>query len=455
LSIERYSCAEEAARPIVAGEMTTTERSARLTAALTRAATNGAPSEVEAALGRFKGDAAVGAAERAAATALGAARWDNLSYLADFLADVTAGHPPTGGESDSEEPGDAAPLGADRGELSTGAPPEGLLAHIVDMAERGPPTKGGDPAAERVTDEPLGEAGKVRILEGALAYVVPAVGAKEDLGHPAGAELPVAYFGGDSSERRACEPCASILAHVVERLERAPELEEATARHTPRTGQMISSKAEHAPTREEAEAKTRTARAGPRTPSEAERAPVREEVPNVLTELAVKRASGPVVLAEFELVDPGAAEGDYRSAQYPGLSVSIEDPSDDIPAMRGADEELVGQPTIRVLYAYPLGSAGPSQEEQENEGWIFEEAAPNGRSFTRADLARVVSARYHRIYAEEDESSGATARYVPGMFNREPSNGKFKLWGHSIWDLGLHAVTYDAAADLYSLGIDS
>lgn len=90
----------------------------RLKLALSRAAETGNSDEIEAALGAIKGDAdRVEAAKAAAAAALKAERWDNLAYLADFLADVTAAHPPTGG-SDDEGAGDGPPEG--------GSPPEDL-----------------------------------------------------------------------------------------------------------------------------------------------------------------------------------------------------------------------------------------------------------------------------------------------------------------------------------------
>lgn len=82
---------------------------------ITAAATE-TPSAVETALGRFRDETRVAAAREAAAAALGASRWDNLSYLAGFLADVTAPHPPTGGdgsEGEDEEGGrENTPTGA-------------------------------------------------------------------------------------------------------------------------------------------------------------------------------------------------------------------------------------------------------------------------------------------------------------------------------------------------------
>jgi hypothetical protein len=94
-------------------------------------ATHGTPSEVETVLGRFRGDAATAAAEEAAQSALGAKRWANLAYLADFLADVTAPHPPSGGGEDSDkEYGDS---GEDSGEDSGDevVPVDGVRANVI------------------------------------------------------------------------------------------------------------------------------------------------------------------------------------------------------------------------------------------------------------------------------------------------------------------------------------
>lgn len=106
--------------------------------ALVRAAAEGEPSEVEVALGRFRGDAATAAAKQAAASALAAERWGNLSYLADFLADTTAAHPPTGG-ADS---GDGYGCGADEEAEAVVVPPDvlekGIFECVVSVTGRRP-----------------------------------------------------------------------------------------------------------------------------------------------------------------------------------------------------------------------------------------------------------------------------------------------------------------------------
>ena len=157
----------------------------------------------------------------------------------------------------------------------------------------------------------------------------------------------------------------------------------------------------------------------------------------------------------FDIVDEDAVAGDYRSVEHPSPYVSIADPEEDIGLMRGADDHVVEASTIRVLYSYPFGTTGPRREERKAGGWIFEEKAPNGAFFTRADLARAVSARYNAIYAEEEKSTEIKPGYIPGMLNRNRTNGRFGIWGHDIEDLLLTKVERDPVTGVYTLGIDS
>lgn len=99
-----------------------------------------------------------------------------------------------------------------------------------------------------------------------------------------------------------------------------------------------------------------------------------------------------------------------------------------------AQETVLDRPTIRVQYRYPLKNSGPSDLEQMLKGWIFEEVAPNGKSFTRGDVYQVISKRYRQIYDDED---------------------KYDIFGHSIDDLVLDEVHYDQKNDVWKLGISS
>ena len=83
--------------------MTTDEHARTALAGLKVKALSGTPSEVEVALGHFRGNAAIAAATEAAKDAMEAKQWANLAYLADFLADVAKPHPPSGGGDDASD----------------------------------------------------------------------------------------------------------------------------------------------------------------------------------------------------------------------------------------------------------------------------------------------------------------------------------------------------------------
>jgi hypothetical protein len=365
----------------------------RRSAALTHAVLTGEPSQLEVALGRFRGADAVAAAERAAAEALSARRWEALAFLADFLADVTAPHSPTGGDAgdaDDDEIGDeGGDAGDDGGKTDDD---EGAGCNC------GCGCSGGGRGRPASTPRTPAEGSAPAIEKGILDYIVATERRPTEAPPEATAE-----------PTRACA-LADILAYVEERRSQPGATKD--------TGVIKG-----APLRAE--------------PATARRQP---------------RPLQPAAVVEFLVTDSDAPPG---SAPDSESFILLDDPSEAIEDLQGADEEVVAKPTIRVLYSYPFGTAGPSAPEQEFGGWIFEEAAPNGRSFTRADLVRAVSARYHQIYAEEEATSAVAPQYIPGMLNRAPTNGKYQIWGHTLSDLALRSVAYDAAADLYALGIDS
>ena len=123
--------------------------------------------------------------------------------------------------------------------------------------------------------------------------------------------------------------------------------------------------------------------------------------------------------------------------------------------MLDADDAVVKANTIRVLYTHPLNTTGPTLEEKKAGGWIFKEDAPNGKSFSRADIARAVSARYRMIYDEEAKTAMIKPDYIPGTFNRNHTNGIYGIWKYDIGDLYLHSVELDPLFDIYMLGVDS
>lgn len=120
------------------------------------------------------------------------------------------------------------------------------------------------------------------------------------------------------------------------------------------------------------------------------------------------------------------------------------------------EERVLERSSVRILFDYPLGTVGPTAEEKEYQGWIFEFEAPNSKKFfTRGDLVSIIRCKYQEIYDEELKTSTVKESTIPGMLNRAPTSGKFKIWGHSITDLFLEELMYDSKANLLTLGIGS
>lgn len=122
--------------------------------------------------------------------------------------------------------------------------------------------------------------------------------------------------------------------------------------------------------------------------------------------------------------------------------ISVANPEDDIKGQLHPDEIVIPMKEIRIEYSYPLSTRA-----------IFFYDADNGVGFTRAELARKVSEGYQRIYREEDEAVGNPGN-IPGMLNRETSDGPYGIWGHGIGDLALHTVR-QIEGNLFGLGVDS
>jgi hypothetical protein len=65
------------------------------------------------------------------------------------------------------------------------------------------------------------------------------------------------------------------------------------------------------------------------------------------------------------------------------------------------------------------------------------------QGFSRKQLIRAISEKYHLIYEEEERT--ATVKTIPlnereGTVNRNQTNGKYGIWGHDLSDLVLTAI---------------
>lgn len=62
---------------------------------------------------------------------------------------------------------------------------------------------------------------------------------------------------------------------------------------------------------------------------------------------------------------------------------------------------------------------------------------------------------YHEIYNEENSTTTVTPGNIPGMLNRNTTNGKYGIWGHDLSDLVLTSVEFNAKDNIISLCVDS
>ena len=74
---------------------------------------------------------------------------------------------------------------------------------------------------------------------------------------------------------------------------------------------------------------------------------------------------------------------------------------------------------------------------------------------SRINFVEAVVQAYRDIYDAEDETSKVKAGNIPGMFNRNTTDGKYGIWGHDIGDLMLHTAYVDEETGIITLGVDS
>jgi hypothetical protein len=72
----------------------------------------------------------------------------------------------------------------------------------------------------------------------------------------------------------------------------------------------------------------------------------------------------------------------------------------------------------------------------------------------RQQFAELATKTYQMIYKIEEDQEGPTPN-IPGMYNRQTSNGPFGIWGHDIGDLTIHTLYVDEVNAVIELGVDS
>jgi len=71
------------------------------------------------------------------------------------------------------------------------------------------------------------------------------------------------------------------------------------------------------------------------------------------------------------------------------------------------------------------------------------------------ELLALGHADYVCIYQEEDHSVGHKTGMIPGMLNRQQSNGSHGIWGHVIEDLVFEAIHIDRKKKTITFGMGS
>ena len=76
------------------------------------------------------------------------------------------------------------------------------------------------------------------------------------------------------------------------------------------------------------------------------------------------------------------------------------------------------------------------------------------KGMTRQEFVDMACEAYQEIYRIEDGDVGGPTPDIPGMLNRQTSDGRYGIWGHDIGDLTIHTL-YLEKNNLITLGVDS
>ena len=76
------------------------------------------------------------------------------------------------------------------------------------------------------------------------------------------------------------------------------------------------------------------------------------------------------------------------------------------------------------------------------------------KGISRGRLVSLIRKYYQKVYDIEDRTTKVKARNIPGMLNRDFTNGKFGIWGHNIGDLVLCEASV-SKNNVITLSVDS
>ncbi len=111
--------------------------------------------------------------------------------------------------------------------------------------------------------------------------------------------------------------------------------------------------------------------------------------------------------------------------------INIEKTESVIQQLIDPDEIVIAEAEVILIIDYPLSKATKFVLKATNKG------------FTRKELLRGISQKYHEIYKIEE--STATVKTIPlekrvGLSNRNQTDGEFGIWGHDLGDLDLSEI---------------
>jgi len=147
----------------------------------------------------------------------------------------------------------------------------------------------------------------------------------------------------------------------------------------------------------------------------------------------------------FEFIDPSVEEGDYMSAEDPGIYFNLESPYETLQFLQNPEEIVIEDERITVEVNYPL-----------DKSYMFPLFSPTEKGFSRAELGLAISSLYRWIYDFEEQTSNTpTSNHSGILLNRNKTTGYFGVWGHDLGDLVLSGVRYNEQKKAWVLDIDS
>ena len=129
--------------------------------------------------------------------------------------------------------------------------------------------------------------------------------------------------------------------------------------------------------------------------------------------------------------------------------ISLDNPDKEIGKLIDADKIILQQTLVTVIIDYPLTYPATFELSTKSEG------------FSRKQLIKEISKKYHEIYKLEEAS--AKTKTLPmdkrkGLINRNQTDGKFGVWGHDLSDLDLSTIEVhrNSNGKIYlTLGVES